>query len=237
MTGPWDFRLNYKVLKWAYSLRPVTICSIIEASVHLGIHHPRWKSALVVAVPKPGKKDYSSPCSHRPIQLIECLGKLVEKIVTKHLTFDAGKFNLLLFNQFGGRSNSLCLDAGLSLTHDIQTAHHKGLISSFLAVDIKGFFDHVHHDRMIHVLWTKGFPLELCHWVRSFLSDRSIKIRVLNWRPITSPMGHRLSLISEPGIRPISQWIGSICDWSITYCIAPLRGCINHMHCISKHSS
>ena len=26
---------------------------------------------------------------------------------------------------------------------------------------------------------------------------------LLNWRPITSPTGHRLSLISEPSIRPI----------------------------------
>ena len=144
---------------------------VIEASICLGIHHPRWKSALVVALPKPGKNDYSSPHSHRPIQLIECLGKLVEKVIAKCLTFDAGKFDPLPFNQFGGRSNSSSLDAGLSLTHDIQTACHKGLVSSFLAVDIKGFFDHVHHNRMIHVLWSKGFPLELCNWVRSFLSD------------------------------------------------------------------
>lgn len=71
--------LNYKVLKWAYALRPVAIRSVIEALIRLGIHHPRWKSALVVAVPKPGKKDYSSPRSHRPIQLIKCLGKLVER--------------------------------------------------------------------------------------------------------------------------------------------------------------
>ena len=28
---------------------------------------------------------------------------------------------------------------------------------------------------------------------------------LLNWRPITGPMGHRLSLISELSIRPISR--------------------------------
>ena len=28
---------------------------------------------------------------------------------------------------------------------------------------------------------------------------------LLNWRPITGPTGHRLSLISEPSIRPISR--------------------------------
>ena len=28
---------------------------------------------------------------------------------------------------------------------------------------------------------------------------------VLNWRPINGPTGHRLSLISEPSIRPLSR--------------------------------
>ena len=177
--------LNYQVLKWAFSSCPDEFGVIICASVKLGIHHSRWKSSLVVAIPKPNKKDYSLPRSHRPIQLIECFGKLVEKIVTKCLIFDAGKYDLMPFNQFGGRSNTSCLDAGLSLTHDINEAKHKGLVSSFLAIDIKGFFDHVNHKRMISVLWCKGFPPEICRWVSSFLSDRMVCIQIDDY---TSPL-------------------------------------------------
>ena len=73
------------------------------------------------------------------------------------------------FNQFGGRSNSSSLDAGLSLTHDIQTTQKKGLVSSFLAVDVKGFFDHVNHQRLCDVLYHKGFPPNIVSWVKSFL--------------------------------------------------------------------
>ena len=82
------------------------------------------------------------------------------------------------FNQFGGRSNASCTDAGLSLIHDIHTARQKGLVSSFLAIDIKGFFDHVNHTRMIHVSKQKGFPKEICDWTESFLSNRTAKIRI-----------------------------------------------------------
>ena len=124
------------------------------------------------------EKDYTQPRSHRPIQLIECMGKLVEKIVTKRLLFDAGKYELMPFNQFGGRSNASCTDAGLSLIHDIHTACQKGLVSLFLAIDIKGFFDHVNHKRMIHVLKKKGFPKEICDWTESFLSNRTVKIHI-----------------------------------------------------------
>ena len=56
--------LNYKVLKWAFMAQPDELVAIIRASVKLGIHHPQWKSSLVVAIPKPGKKDYSAPRSH-----------------------------------------------------------------------------------------------------------------------------------------------------------------------------
>ena len=109
----------------------------------------------------------------------------MEKIVTKRLIFDAGKYELMPFNQFGGRSNASCLDAGLSLTHDINEAKRKGLVSSFLAIDIKGFFDHVNHKRLISVLWVKGFPPEICRWVSSFLSDRMVRIRLDDY---TSPL-------------------------------------------------
>jgi ribonuclease HI len=177
--------LNYKVLKWAQTSCTWQFNSVIEASVRLGFHHSFWKSSLVVAIPKPNKKDYSLPRSHRPIQLIECLGKLVEKVVTKRLIFDIGKYNLMPFNQFGGRSNASCLDAALSLTHDIHEGRHRGLVSSFLAIDIKGFFDHVNHDRLVSVLWDKGFPPEICRWVKSFLSDRTVKIRIDDY---TSPL-------------------------------------------------
>ena len=177
--------LNYQVLKWAFSACPDEFGMIIRASVKLSVHHSRWKSSLVVTIPKPFKKYYSLPRSHHPIQLIECFGKLVEKIMTKCLIFDAGKYNLMPFNQFGGHSNASCLDTGLSLTHDINEAKQKGLVSSFLAIDIKGFFDHVNHKHMISVLWHKSFPPEICRWVSSFLSDRMVRIRIDDY---TSPL-------------------------------------------------
>ena len=118
LTGAWMM----VPIKWAFSSCPNKFGTIIHASVKLSIHHSQWKSSLVVAILKPNKKDYSLSHSHCPIQLIECFGKLVEKIVTKCLVFDAGKYDLMPFNQFGSCSNASCLDASLSLTHDINEA-------------------------------------------------------------------------------------------------------------------
>src|SRR6201999_801089 len=154
------------------------LIQVVRAAITLGTHHTSWKTSIVAVIPKNNKKDMALPKSHRPIQLIECLGKLVEKIVARRITYDLGRHELMPFNQFGGRSHSSCLDAGLSLCHDIQLARKAGLVSSFLAVDIKGFFDHVDQHRLRAILIHKGFPPNIVNWVESFLQDRFVRVQV-----------------------------------------------------------
>jgi len=177
VTVPFTLR-EAKAWKWVAQTAPDPLVAVVQTAIALGVHHPSWKQSLVAVIPKNNKKDMALPKSHHPIQLIECLGKLVEKIVARRIYFDLGKYDLMPFNQFGGRSNSSCLDAGLSLTHDIQTARKKDLVSSFLAVDIKGFFDHVDHGRLLDVLHHKGFPPNIVRWVKSFLAGCFVRVRV-----------------------------------------------------------
>ena len=191
--------LNYKVLKWAFVIAPDKLASIVRASIHLGVHHPLWKKAVIVSIPKANKRSYVLPCSHRPIQLLECLGKLVEKVVAKRLLFDTGKHHLMPFTQFGGHSHTSCLDAGLALTHDIESARSARLVSSFLALDIKGFFDHVNHDRLVHTLWEMGFPCQICSWVLSFLSGCSASVHLDDFSSPFAPIN-----VGVPQGSPIS---------------------------------
>ena len=170
--------LSYRVWKWVAEQAPDELITIVRAALNHGFHHSSWKQSLVAVIPKNNKKDMALPKSHRPIQLIECLGKLVEKIAAKRITFELGKYELLPFNQFGGRSNSSCLDAGLSLCHDIMEARDRDLVSSFLAIDIKGFFDHVGHERLLEVLHHWGFSPNFVRWVEMFLSGRFVRVQV-----------------------------------------------------------
>jgi len=104
------------------------------------------------------------------------MGKLVEKIVTSRMLFNVRKYNLLPTTQLGGRPHSSCLDVGLSLVHNIETARKCGLSSSLLTIDIKGFFDHVQHKRLVWLLWNMGFPMGICQWVLSFVSEQSASV-------------------------------------------------------------
>ena len=153
--------VGYRALKWIWNNKPEWILFIMKWSVRLGTHNSRWKCSVIVVLLKPGKPRYDLPKSYRPIQLLECLGKLLEKIVTKCLTFDCGKYEILPPEQFGGRSVSSCIDAGLTLTHDIEHAWKRGFDASVLTIDIKGFFDNVNHHRLVRVLWDAGFPIPI----------------------------------------------------------------------------
>ena len=52
-------------------------------------------------LPKLNKPSYSDLRAYRPIRLLECTGKILEKIVASRLSFDIGKHDLVLFEQFG----------------------------------------------------------------------------------------------------------------------------------------
>ena len=60
-----------------------------------GLRHDLLKTAITAVLPKPNKPNYSNPGAYLPIQLLECLDKLPEKIVASRITFDIGKHVLI----------------------------------------------------------------------------------------------------------------------------------------------
>ena len=97
--------------------------------------------------------------------------------------FDCAKFSLMPPEQFGGVMAASCTDAGLSLSHDIESALNRGHTASLLTVDVKGFFDNINHEQLIRTIDSMGFPPSISAWTRSFLSDRSCSLRVLIYKP------------------------------------------------------
>ncbi|KAJ9481484.1 hypothetical protein VN97_g11989, partial [Penicillium thymicola] len=59
------------------------ITGIFTASISLGYHPRRWRSAKIVVLRKPKKPDYSVPGAYRPISLLNTLGKLLEAVMAR----------------------------------------------------------------------------------------------------------------------------------------------------------
>jgi hypothetical protein len=58
---------------------------------------------MIVVLRKPGKPDYSAPGAYRPISPLNTLGKLLEAVMAKRLSYYAETYGLLPDTQFGGR--------------------------------------------------------------------------------------------------------------------------------------
>ena len=113
---------SWGMLKLAWEKISDHITFLANACVCAGYHPVIWHTTLVVVIPKPGREDYALAKNYRPISLLECLSKLVEKAVSKRLMHDIDAHCLIRTNQFGMRAHSSTLDAGLSLVHDVQVA-------------------------------------------------------------------------------------------------------------------
>ena len=164
--------ITYKLLKWAFDACPDRFVDLFNAALTLG-HHP-WKDAKVVVIPKLNKGDYSIPKAYRPISLLECCGKLMEKIIAKRLLSDINHFSLIPSSQFGSHDYSCATDAALALAHTAQGAVQTRHACAVILFDMQGFFDHLNIEHAVSIAANLGFPPALCAWLRSFLSNRSV---------------------------------------------------------------
>src|SRR5207237_10245031 len=105
---------------------------------------------------KTNKPDYTIPKAYRPVSLLNCLGKIAEKIMTKRLAYIAETQGLLHADQMGGRQGRSAIDAVMALVHDVQQAKCNGKVLSALFVDVKGAFDHVSITQLLLILQSLG---------------------------------------------------------------------------------
>ena len=195
---------TWRLIKWAWSSAPQTLTDLITGCVRAGHHPLLWREAIVCAVPKPHHADYSLAKNFRPVSLLECMGKLVEKLVARLLYSEIIRHDLLPTNQFGGRMASSTLDAGLTLTHDIQVAHAAGLRTGLLLFDIQGYFDNINRERLTQIILDMGFAPEIVSWTRAFLAEHSVRLKFNNH--ISDPFD---STVGTPQGSPISPVLSS----------------------------
>ena len=164
--------LGFECLKKAYAAIPEYFHALFEVLIRAGYHPKIWREATIAIIKKSGKPDYSAPKAYRPISLLNCLGKISEKIMATRLAHMAERYNLLHRLQIGGRPKRSAVDAAMFLTTRIDEANKKGKTTSTLCIDVKGAFDNVYKDRLIQTMRKMKLDQKTIRWVESFLSNR-----------------------------------------------------------------
>jgi hypothetical protein len=113
-----------------------------------------WLRTKVVSILKP-RKDPELSDSYRPISLLPCARKLLEKILFTRLDYCAEKYDVLSSSQYGfckGRGTRDCLAL---LTTDVQTSFEKKQQTVAAFIDISGAYDNVLSDILCDILREK----------------------------------------------------------------------------------
>ena len=149
---------------------PLTI--LFNKSIANGSFPEVWKKAHVIPIYKQ-KGDKSSCKNYRPISLLSCVGKLLEKCVQKHLVHFLNENNIITASQSGFTSGDSTIYQLLNIYDDFVSALDRNIPTQAIFFDISKAFDRVWHRGLVHKLDAVGIRGSLLKWFESYLKNRT----------------------------------------------------------------
>ena len=148
------------------------ILLLFDACVKFACYPPFFKQSVTTCIPKPKKPNYTKAKAFRPIVLLNCLGKLKEKMLACRMQFDGQKYGLMHPSQFGGAIQHSTQDAGTQLVHNIKQMWKQGINSTAILLDVSQFYPSINQDILARILKKQGFHKSLCDFMTDYLSNR-----------------------------------------------------------------
>ena len=107
-----------------------------------------WKEARVTAIFKK-KGSASQPTNYRPISLLPCLSKVLERLVFKHIYQHLTDNGLLSETQSGYRPAHSTQLQLIYLSHKLYEALDDSLDFTIIYLDVAKYFDRIPHDGLL----------------------------------------------------------------------------------------
>ena len=168
--------------------------SVFNASLKIQFQPAEWKEAILVLIPKPGKK-HSHPSGYRPISLLCVMAKLFDKIMctrmrpyiekARKLAKDTGEITQEPFlpkEQSGFRALMQCKDQFFRLMQHATQACQQNFNLLGVSFDGSKAFDTVAHEfllsPMVDLVRSGQLPRYCLFYVKQFLEKRTFRVNV-----------------------------------------------------------
>jgi hypothetical protein len=147
---------------------------IFNQSLRISHRPAHFRSSITVVLRKPDKDDYTTLKAYHPIALLNTMGKIMDAVLARRLSYLVGTYNVLPNTHLGGRKLRSTEHALYLIIERIYKAWNtnRGRVASLLPLDVSGAFDNVSHERLLHNLRTRRVDEKLVRWLASFLSER-----------------------------------------------------------------
>jgi ribonuclease HI len=176
-TTPGMDGITTKMLQAIWPSISYIITLLYNACLALGYHPAPFKTAEVAMIPKLNKRNLSDISSWRPISLLSCLSKGLERVIGRRLAYLAVKHKVLHPNQAGALPKRSATDIVTALVYDVERALGDGKVATLVTMDVKGAFDAILPNRLVLQLRQQGWPDLLIRWIYHFVSHRKALVR------------------------------------------------------------
>lgn len=154
------------------------VTHLFRACLRIGYHLNFFKPAEIKFLPKAGRNLSSIKC-WRPIALLSCIGKGLERIIAKRMSYLAINSEVVGRQQFGALPKRSEIELVSCVVHDIEEARTQGWSSTLVTMNVEGTFDAVLHSRLIRRMQTQGWPINILGLISSLLKNRHVQVQYL----------------------------------------------------------
>ena len=144
------------------------LAHIFNVSFSSGAFPDTLKIARVVPIFKGG--DHSKLVNYRPISILPCISKIIERLMYVRLYSYLSKYSLLHAEQYGFRSGVSTQDALTNLVENVTKKLDNHESVSVLYLNVSKVFDSLNHEVLLFKLQRYGLRGIVYKWFESYLS-------------------------------------------------------------------
>ena len=164
--------IHNKMLLKGVDIISQPLASLFNRSIDEGTFPIAWKTAHVTPIYKL-KGDKSVCANYRPISLLSCIGKILERCIHGYVFDFLRTNNLLTMSQSGFIPHDSTTFQLLSMYDDFCKALDNRIVTQCIYFDISKAFDRVWHKALLRKLYGIGIRGTLFSWFKDYLSNRT----------------------------------------------------------------
>ena len=168
--SPGNDNLHVNVIRKLYHELKITLMNIFSLSLKKGIFPEKMKIVKVSPIFKKGDKSILS--NYRPISVLPCFSKILERIMYNRLYAYLAENNILFNKQFGFRAGHSTEHALLELIDQISDSFNDKSYFLGIFIDLSKAFDTVDHKILLKKLQHYGIKGKNLSWFESYLTGR-----------------------------------------------------------------
>ncbi|XP_065684224.1 uncharacterized protein LOC136096636 [Hydra vulgaris] len=162
--------INTNVLKSVFDIIELPLFIIFKLSLKNGDFPDQLKLAKIIPNYKNG--DDSLESNYRPISILSCFSKVLERIMYNRIYNFIDKNNILYPKQFEFRRNHCTEHAVMDFTSNILKGFDGNNYTLGVFVDLSKAFDTVDHEIFLYKLKNYGIQNTNIKWLESYLQNR-----------------------------------------------------------------